>query len=208
MLTWDKHSREDTLPLHPDLVELLRGWLPQLTDTEPLFPKLARRKTWIMIKHDLEKEGIPYETKDGFADFHASGSHTYITELLRNGVTLPEAKELARHSDIKTTLKYTHIGLADRAQAVRVLVKPVKEGNRQQNAAGVVPKAQPEATGLDSPAVQDPAASAANALHFWEALWSKTSYKQESRGNRTQVELTWDAVQDWTLDFAILQTAD
>jgi hypothetical protein len=37
---------------------------------------------------------------------------------------LPEAKELARHSDIKTTLRYTHIGLDDQAEAVRALPKP------------------------------------------------------------------------------------
>jgi hypothetical protein len=44
--------------------------------------------------------------------------HTHITELLRNGATLPEAKELARHSDVNMTMRYTHIGLKDQAKAV------------------------------------------------------------------------------------------
>jgi len=57
-----------------------------------------------------------YETEDGIADFHAAGRHSHITELLRNGTSLPEAKELARHSDVKMTMKYAHIGITDQAK--------------------------------------------------------------------------------------------
>ncbi len=77
-----------------------------------------------MVRRDLERIGIPYETDDGIADFHAAGRHTHITELLRNGASLPEAKELARHSDIKTTMKYTHFGINDQARAVAALPLP------------------------------------------------------------------------------------
>ena len=42
----------------------------------------------------------------------------------QNGATLPEAKELARHSDIKMTMKYTHIGMSDQAKAVGNLSVP------------------------------------------------------------------------------------
>ena len=52
------------------------------------------------------------------ADFHAAGRHSHVTELLRSGASLPEARELARHSDIRTTMKYTHIGMNDRARAL------------------------------------------------------------------------------------------
>jgi integrase len=108
-----KRRRKDVLPLHPELVALLRVWLKGLQPTEKLFPQLDKRRTWFMVKKDLERIGIPYENEDGIADFHAAGRHTHITELLRNGATLPEAKELARHSDIKMTMKYTHIGIND-----------------------------------------------------------------------------------------------
>src|SRR5262245_56003181 len=70
---------------------------------------------------DLKSAGIAYETSQGIADFHAAGRHSHITELLRHGATLPQAKELARHTDIKMTMRYTHIGLADQAQAIRLL---------------------------------------------------------------------------------------
>lgn len=113
-----KHRREDILPLHPELVEMLQEWLEGTNTDEPLFPRLAKRRTWRMVKLDLERVGIPYKTPEGVADFHAAGRHTYVTELLRNGVSLVEARELARHSDVRMTMKYTHIGLDDQAQAV------------------------------------------------------------------------------------------
>lgn len=122
-----KHRREDVLPLHPDLLVLLREWLPQLKPGEKLFPGLDRKKTWKMVKKDLARIGIPYETEEGVADFHAAGRHTYITELLRNGASLPEAKELARHTDVKMTMKYTHIGLEDQSKAVAGLRLPSPE---------------------------------------------------------------------------------
>ena len=116
-----KHRQEDVLPLHPELVAMLSQWLKGLQPGDKLFPRLGQRKTHVMVRKDLERVGIPYENEEGIADFHASGRHTYITELLRNGASLPEAKELARHSDIKTTMKYTHIGINDQARAISAL---------------------------------------------------------------------------------------
>jgi integrase len=116
-----KHRRKDVLPLHLDLVDMLKEWLVGMRPDELLFPKLAHRRTWFMVKKDLERVGIPYETADGIADFHAAGRHTHITELLRNGASLPEARKLARHSDIKMTMRYTHIGIEDQARALAKL---------------------------------------------------------------------------------------
>lgn len=45
-----------------------------------------------MVKKDLERVGIPYETQEGVADFHAAGRHSYITGLVRAGVPLHEAQ--------------------------------------------------------------------------------------------------------------------
>ena len=74
-----------------------------------------------MVKPDLERVGILYKNAEGVADFHAAGRHTYITELLKNGVSLVEARELARHSDVRMTMKYTHISLGDQAKALTKL---------------------------------------------------------------------------------------
>ena len=113
-----KHRRLDVLPLHPELVVLLKVWLQEVDSGDPLFPKLANRRTWLMVKKDLERVGIAYENEEGIADFHAAGRHSHITELLRSGASLVEAKELARHSDVRMTMKYTHIGLEEQAKAV------------------------------------------------------------------------------------------
>jgi integrase len=118
---FSKHRRRDVIPLHPELVAMLYTWLPEYPTGEVLFPKLGKRRTWLMVKKDLERIGIAYETADGIADFHAAGRHSHITELLRSGASLPEAKELARHSDIKMTMRYTHIGIGDQAKALRQL---------------------------------------------------------------------------------------
>jgi len=113
-----KHRKKDVLPLHPDLVQKLRSWTKGLKQTQHLFPGLERKKLSLMIRKDLEAAGIAYETVDGIADFHAAGRHTYITQLLRSGVSVPEAKELARHSDVNMTMRYTHIGIDDQAEAL------------------------------------------------------------------------------------------
>ncbi len=126
---YSKHRRKDVLPLHADLVPEIRRWTDGLADDEPLFPKLANRKAYKMIQNDLEEAGIPYETEEGLADFHAAGRHTHITELLRSGVSLAEAKELARHSDVRMTMKYTHIGLEDQARALNQLPTVQKPAN-------------------------------------------------------------------------------
>jgi len=119
-----KHRRKDVLPIHPELFAILQEWLPKLKPGEFLVPKLQRKKSWFMVKRDLEKAGIPYETEVGIADFHAAGRHSHVTGLLRNGATLVEAKELARHTDVRMTMKYTHIGLQDQAKALANLPAP------------------------------------------------------------------------------------
>jgi integrase len=116
--TVSKHRKKDVLPLHPELVTLLREWTDGMLADAYLFPDLDRKKTWLMVKKDLERIGIPYETTEGIADFHAAGRHSHVTELLRSGASLPEARELARHADVRTTMKYTHIGMEDRARAL------------------------------------------------------------------------------------------
>ena len=129
--TASKHRRKDVLPLHPGLVVLLREWLKGIKRSEPIFPKLAKRRTWLMVKKDLERVGIAYKTDEGYRDFHASGRHTHITQLLRNGASVPEAMQLARHSDVRTTMKYTHIGLKDQAKAVSKLPWKTSSGEEE-----------------------------------------------------------------------------
>jgi len=148
-----KHRRKDVLPIHHELVGLLREWLAGLDPGTVLFPMLAKRRTWLMVKKDLVRVGIPYETPDGIADFHAAGRHTHITELLRNGASLPQAKELARHTDVKMTMRYAHIGIEDQAKALSALQMRCIPGvvdRREVSQDGGVDDQENEATPGDS----------------------------------------------------------
>jgi hypothetical protein len=119
-----KHRREDVLPLHPQLVAELRMWFKGMRSDQLLFPRLELKKTWYMVKLDLAVAGIPYETDEGIADFHAAGRHSYVTELFRAGGSPTEVRQLARHSDIRMTMRYTHVGINDQARALAGLVVP------------------------------------------------------------------------------------
>jgi integrase len=120
-----KHRRVDVLPLHPELVALLRSWLMGLNRDDFLFPRFARKKAWLMVKKDLEGTGIPYIDESGrVADFHSAGRHSYITGLIKSGASVTEARELARHTDIRMTMRYTHIGIGDQAAALAGLPLP------------------------------------------------------------------------------------
>jgi hypothetical protein len=124
-----KHRRKDVLPLHPNLVALLREWLKERGPDEPLFPRLDRKKergSW--SRRTWSGSGSPYETKERIADFHAAKRHSHVTELLRHGAMLTEARELARHSDVRMTMRYTHIGLEDQVKALAVLPAPAAGG--------------------------------------------------------------------------------
>jgi integrase len=45
-----KHRKQDVLPLHPDLVVMLREWLKGMQPDQRLFPNLARKKAWFMVQ--------------------------------------------------------------------------------------------------------------------------------------------------------------
>jgi site-specific recombinase XerC len=159
-----KHRRKDVLPLHPDLVPMVRDWIADKAADQPLFPRLARRKTWLMVKKDLERAGIPYRTNAGIADFHAAGRHTHITELLRTGAKLAEAKELARHGDIRMTMRYSHIGIEDQAKALAALrVPPCQDIVRKLCVLG-----RPDMSSAGTPE-RDGAAGKHNASRYDEA---------------------------------------
>ena len=104
---YSKHRREDVLPLHGSLVDLLRDFLS--TKQGNLFKGLWYRNGAQMLRGDLHRASIPY-TEDGQdRDFH-SLRHTFISSLARAGVHPSRAKELARHSTIVLTMDhYTHV---------------------------------------------------------------------------------------------------
>lgn len=67
------------------------------------------------FKHYVIKTGL-----DKRFHFHCT-RHTFITKLIRNNVSIYKAMKLAGHSEIKTTLGYTHMIVEDLRDAVEVV---------------------------------------------------------------------------------------
>ncbi len=79
------------------------------------------------------------KTDEGTADFDWAARHTCASERIRSGVSLPEGKELARHSEIHVTLRYTHNGIVAQALAT-VAQSPSLSLHHLVAARGVEPR--------------------------------------------------------------------
>lgn len=120
---YSKHRRRDQLPLHPGLVPQLKEWLRGMQASEFLFPGLAHRKTFKIIKADLKAAGLPYRDSAGkYTDFH-SLRHTFITRAWSSGATPDVVRSLARHCDITMTMRYTHTTPVAQAAAMQNMPK-------------------------------------------------------------------------------------
>lgn len=86
-----------------------------------LFPKLGSRKTHKMIQADLKAAGLEYQTPSGaYRDWHAL-RHTFITRAWRTGASPHIIKELARHSDFRMTMRYSHASSRELHEAANAI---------------------------------------------------------------------------------------
>jgi integrase len=106
----NKNRKEQSLPLHGELVAALQRNKPAGGKADELVlvngvPKMKE------FRQDLDKAGIPFLDDSGQRmDYHALRK-TFITRLSRFKVHPRLAMELARHSDLKLTMKnYTDAG--------------------------------------------------------------------------------------------------
>jgi site-specific recombinase XerD len=136
---YSKRERRDVLPLHPELVQVLRPWL---AEPGPLWPGTwakykqtarmirsdlaAARSAWLAEANDDDERTareqssfLMYQDQEGeFLDFH-SLRHSFITNIVQGGASAKEAQELARHSTVTLTLdRYSHVSLNQTAQAL------------------------------------------------------------------------------------------
>ncbi len=117
-----KSRKEQPRPLHPELVKELQALKSSriVTPETLVFPE--RVPAMKVIRADFKATGIPLQDERGHrVDFHALRM-TYITRLQRAGVSPREAMELARHSDMRLTMKtYTDAAALPLAATVRGL---------------------------------------------------------------------------------------
>jgi integrase len=106
----NKNRKEQALPLHRELAKALQQQKPANGNADDLVlvngvPKMKE------FRQDLKKAGIPFLDERGHRmDYHALRT-TFITRLSTMKVHPRLAMELARHSDMRLTMKtYTDAG--------------------------------------------------------------------------------------------------
>ncbi len=123
-----KSKRADVLPLRQDLAEVLRGRKADSEDGDQVVLMLPRVPTH---RKYLAASGIDWQDYAGRrADIHCP-RHSYGTMLAKSGVSVREAMELMRHTDLRLTTKvYTDSRVFDLAGAVERL--PIELVNQKQ----------------------------------------------------------------------------
>ena len=119
-----KHRRKDTLPMHPELVSMVREWVRDLGPDDLLFPRIERKKTWLDGEEGSGAGRHPLRDAGGHRRLPCRRPALPHHRAAPDGASIMEAKELARHADIRQTVKYTHIGMEDRAEALAGLPSP------------------------------------------------------------------------------------
>jgi len=111
-----KNREEAILPLHDEMVVLLRGKLALLEPADRVFDPIPNILTY---QRDLERAGIEYKDENGrYFDFHSLRG-TFATRLLRHGVFPSKAIRLTRHKSVKTLENfYDMLGLSDAEEAM------------------------------------------------------------------------------------------
>ena len=114
-------GKDRTAYIPPELDLILRDYLrarerrrvvaPELFVTDARGAPLSENSLRKIVRQVSKASGIPFSC-------HAL-RHSYVTQLLRSGVPLHIARDLAGHADIETTLGYLRVFDEDRAEEVR-----------------------------------------------------------------------------------------
>lgn len=114
-----KAKRDQTIPLHATLLPLVKKLSKGKAADAPLFGGMPT-KQHVISQLRADCEAVKVDAKS--VAFH-SFRHTYCTQLARANVHPALLQKLARHADLKTTLKYyVHLQRADEADAIAKLV--------------------------------------------------------------------------------------
>jgi integrase/recombinase XerD len=108
-----KGKKDRVVTLSKTILELLREYYKLYKPKNWLFEgqfagePYSARSAQLLFKAAYKKLGLPAQ-----CSFH-SLRHSYATHLLENGTDITYIQKLLGHSDIKTTLRYTHVSNRD-----------------------------------------------------------------------------------------------
>ncbi len=201
-VTVGKAKRDDTIPLHDQVVRILAGLRPENADpndrvfrTMPtirtFYNDLGRaRQRWIAEAEDVEaqqgRERSDFlrqtDSEGRVVDLHAMRT-TLGTSLAREGVAPQLAQRIMRLADYRTTLAhYTVLGLADTAKAVNTL----------PGVGRAVATASAAATGTDGPAAPGAARMPQNGAQRRATLPTQQLEQQRPPGKGGEPQLPTD----------------
>jgi len=112
-----KAKKDQVIPLHPELVELVKGLCKDKASDERILHVPDKKCVNRNLRADCKRLGISIKN----VSFH-SLRHTFCTLLARANVHPAILQKLARHSDLKTTLGYyVHLQRVDELDAIAKL---------------------------------------------------------------------------------------
>jgi hypothetical protein len=92
--------------------------------------KVPRHLTDEQFRKDCAFAGIPLRDDTGAVlDLYAATRHTFCTLLGKAGVAPHRQRLLARHADLATTLRYTHLQVIDLVEGIEALPDLTTEGD-------------------------------------------------------------------------------
>jgi len=120
-----KSRKAAKLPLHPELVILLKEWITFKNQEGKTSPKdkLFRIPAALnrILDRDLAFAGIDKrDAMDRVIDVHAL-RHTHATILAEQGVPITVVQQSMRHADLRMTMRYTHTKLESVNEGVNKL---------------------------------------------------------------------------------------
>lgn len=112
-----KGDKERMIPLEPWVIDALQTWKSNKPKSIAFFctlagDKLNRRYINAMLERYCKRAGIEHINPHTLR-------HTYATELLDDGLNIREVQELLGHSDVSTTMIYTHVNPVELRNKIR-----------------------------------------------------------------------------------------
>lgn len=115
-----KNRKLVPIPILDDLDFHCGHWIRSQSPGSPLFPGswAKRRHAAAMLRSDLKRAGIEFETKDGRFDFHALRAQ-FVTSLIQKNLNPAIVQRMARLSSLNLLTKhYTKLNLKSLKDAV------------------------------------------------------------------------------------------
>ena len=123
-----KNGEYDIVPLNERSLEILRS-IPMRLDSKYIFPGEKPGKPFYDLKGQFEK-AVKMAKLEGVT-FHTL-RHTAASHMVMNGVPLTTVKEILRHKDYSTTLRYSHLSPEHRKSAVDVRGEALKSKSKER----------------------------------------------------------------------------